>query len=185
LKISLLFSLFSGNLWSVYGAQAFPFASFTCRPAFASGTATRRGHWAGETLVIDVTNFSPKTDVFGSREDLHLVERWARTGPRTLAYEALIEDPTVWTRPWTIKQEFARQSDEENRIYYEPRCIEGNFSLPGLLGGACESRPSRRGRDLRSSTSNLTRRRSHSVASPDCAPLGFAPRSQSSTGEVH
>jgi hypothetical protein len=94
-----------------------------------------RGHWEGDTLVVDVTNFSPKTDVFGSRENLHLVERWTRTGPRTLAYEALIEDPTVWTRPWTIKQEFARQSDEENRIYYEPRCIEGNFGLPGLLHG--------------------------------------------------
>jgi hypothetical protein len=94
-----------------------------------------RAHWEGETLVVDVTNFSPKTDVLGSRENLHLVERWTRSGPRTLAYEVLIEDPTVWTRAWTIKQEFALQSDEENRIYYEPRCIEGNFGLPGLLHG--------------------------------------------------
>jgi hypothetical protein len=94
-----------------------------------------RGHWEGNTLVVDVTNFTPKTDIFGSRENLHLVERWTRTGPKTLAYEALIEDPTAWTRPWTIKQEFARQSDEENRIYYEPRCIEGNFGLPGSMGG--------------------------------------------------
>jgi hypothetical protein len=94
-----------------------------------------RGHWEGDTLVIDVTNFSPKTDVFGARENLHLVERWTRAGPNTLAYEALIEDPTVWTRPWTIKQDFTRQSDAENRIYYEPRCIEGNFGLPGLLHG--------------------------------------------------
>jgi len=94
-----------------------------------------RGHWEGDTLVIDVTNFSPKTDVFGSRENLHLIERWTRSGPKTLAYEALIEDTTAWTRPWTIKQEFARQSDEENRIYYEPRCIEGNYGLPGLLHG--------------------------------------------------
>jgi len=54
-----------------------------------------RGHWEGNTLVVDVTNFSPKTDVFGSRENLHLVERFTRTGPKTLAYEALIEDPTV------------------------------------------------------------------------------------------
>jgi hypothetical protein len=92
-----------------------------------------RGHWEGDTLVVDVTNFSPKTDVFGARENLHLVERWTRTGPNTLAYEALIEDPTVWVRPWTIKQEFARQSDEENRIYYEPRCIEGNFGHPAVL----------------------------------------------------
>jgi hypothetical protein len=94
-----------------------------------------RGHWEGDTLVIDVTNFSPKTDVFGSREDLHLVERFSRTGPKTLDYEAMIEDPTVWTRAWTIKQEFTKQSDEENRIYHEPRCIEGNYGLPGLLHG--------------------------------------------------
>ena len=94
-----------------------------------------RGHWEGDTLVVDVTNFSPKTDVFGSRENLHLVERWTRTGPMTLAYEVTIEDPTVWARPWTVKQEFSRQSDEENRIYTEPRCIEGNQGLPGLLHG--------------------------------------------------
>jgi hypothetical protein len=94
-----------------------------------------RGHWEGNTLVIDVTNFSPKTDVFGSRENLHLVERWTRTGPRTLAYEVTIEDPTVWTRPWTVRQDFGRQSDEEDRIYSEPRCLEGNYGLPGLLHG--------------------------------------------------
>jgi hypothetical protein len=94
-----------------------------------------RGHWEGDTLLIDVTNFSPKTDVFGSRENLHLVERFTRTGPKTLAYEAMIEDPTVWTKAWTVKQVFTRQSDEENRIYYEPRCIEGNYGLPGLLHG--------------------------------------------------
>jgi len=94
-----------------------------------------RGHWEGDTLVVDVTNFSPKTDVFGSRENLHLVERWTRTGPRTLAYEVTIEDPMVWTRPWTVKQEFGRQSDQENRLYPEPRCIEGNLGLPGLLHG--------------------------------------------------
>jgi hypothetical protein len=94
-----------------------------------------RGHWEGKTLVVDVTNFSPKTDVLGSRENLHLVERWTRTGPMTLAYEVTIEDPTVWTTPWTVKQEFSRQSDEENRLYTEPRCIEGNEGLPGLLHG--------------------------------------------------
>ena len=94
-----------------------------------------RGHWDGNTLVVDVTNFSPKTDFQGSRENLHLVERWTRTGPSTLEYVVTIEDPTVWTRPWTVKQEFTKQSDEQNRIYYEPRCIEGNYALPGLLHG--------------------------------------------------
>jgi hypothetical protein len=92
-----------------------------------------RGHWEGNTLVIDVTNFSPKTDFRGSRENLHLIERWTPTGPNTLAYEVTIEDPTVWTRPWTVKQEFTRQSDQENRIYYEPRCLEGNYALPAIL----------------------------------------------------
>jgi hypothetical protein len=94
-----------------------------------------RGHWEGNTLVIDVTNFGPKTDFLGSRENLHLVERWTRTGPKTLEYVVTIEDPTVWTRPWTVKQEFTKQSEAENRIYYEPRCIEGNYGLPGLLSG--------------------------------------------------
>jgi hypothetical protein len=94
-----------------------------------------RGRFEGDTLVVDVTNFSPKTDFQGARESLHLVERWTRTGPSTLEYIVTIEDPTVWTRPWTVKQEFTRQSDEENRIYYEPRCIEGNYALPGLLHG--------------------------------------------------
>jgi hypothetical protein len=92
-----------------------------------------RGHWDGNTLVIDVTNFSPKTDFQGARENLHLVERWTRTGPDSLAYEVTIEDPTVWTRPWTVKQEFIRQSERENRIYYEPRCIEGNYAFPSMM----------------------------------------------------
>jgi hypothetical protein len=94
-----------------------------------------RGHWEGNTLVIDVTNFSSKTDFQGSRENLHVIERWTRTGPDTLEYAVTVEDPTVWTRPWTAKQDFIRQNDQENRIYTEPRCIEGNFGLPGLLHG--------------------------------------------------
>ena len=90
-----------------------------------------RGHWEGNTLVIDVTNFSAKTDFQGSRDNLHLVERWTRTGPNTLEYEVTIEDPTVWVQPWTVKEEFTRQSDQNNRLYTEPRCIEGNYGLPG------------------------------------------------------
>jgi hypothetical protein len=95
-----------------------------------------RGHWEGNTLVIDVTNFSSKTDYRGSRENLHLVERWTRSGPTTLEYVVTIEDPTVWTRPWTVKQEFTKQSDQENRIYYEPRCVEGNFGFPAMMKAA-------------------------------------------------
>jgi hypothetical protein len=92
-----------------------------------------RGRWEGNTLVIDVTNFSSKTDVQGARENLHLVERWTRTGPSTLEYVATLEDPTIWTRPWTVKQEFTRQSEEQNRVYYEPRCVEGNYAHPSMM----------------------------------------------------
>ncbi len=95
-----------------------------------------RGHWEGNTLVIDVTNFSVKTDYRGSRENLHLIESWTRTGPATLEYVVTIEDPTVWTKAWTVKQEFARQSEEENRVYYEPRCVEGNFGFPAMMKAA-------------------------------------------------
>ena len=86
--------------------------------------------------VIDVANFSPKTDFQGSRENLHLVERWTRTGPTSLEYVVTLDDPAVWTRSWTVAQEFTKQSDEENRLYYQPRCIEGNYALPGLSRGA-------------------------------------------------
>ena len=95
-----------------------------------------RGHWEGDTLVVDVTNFSSKRDFRGSRENLHLIERWTRTGPDTLDYEVTIEDPTVWVRQWTVRQEFRKQSDQQNRIYYEPRCYEGNYGFPALLLGA-------------------------------------------------
>jgi len=94
-----------------------------------------RGRWEGETLVVDVTNFSPKSDFMGSRENRHLVERWTRTGPNTLEYVVTIEDPSTWTKPWTVKQEYSMQSNEANRIYYEPRCHEGNFGMPALLAG--------------------------------------------------
>ena len=95
-----------------------------------------RGHWEGNTLVIDVTNFSPKVDFRGSRENLHVIERWTRTSPTELEYELTIDDPTVWVRPWTVKREYTRQSEQENRIYYEPRCIEGNHAFPGMMRGA-------------------------------------------------
>ena len=94
-----------------------------------------RGRWEGETLVIETTNFSPKFLFRGSGENRRLVERYTRIDEDTLEYEATIEDSTVWTGPWTIRQELKRQSDEQNRIYYEPRCHEGNYGLPALLIG--------------------------------------------------
>jgi len=95
-----------------------------------------RGHWEGNTLVVDVTNFSPKSDYRGSRENLHLIERWTRTTPTTIEYIVTIEDPTVWTRPWAVTQEFTKQDEKANRIYYEPRCVEGNIGYPAVLKAA-------------------------------------------------
>ena len=94
-----------------------------------------RGRWEGETLVIETTNFSPKFNFRGAGENRRIVERYTRMDEETLAYEMTIEDSTVWAAPWTVRQELKRQSDTQNRIYYEPRCHEGNYGLPALLVG--------------------------------------------------
>jgi len=95
-----------------------------------------RGRWEGRTLVVDVTNFSPKAYFQGSQENLHLVERWTRLDANTIEYAVTMEDPSTWTRPWTVKQDYSKQSDETNRIYKEPRCHEGNYGMVALLEGA-------------------------------------------------
>src|SRR5207249_1595249 len=86
-----------------------------------------RGRWEGNTLVVDVTNFSPKSDFQGARENLHLVERWVRLDADTIEYAVTIDDPTTWTRSWTVKQELKKQSDAAIRFYYAPRCHEGTY----------------------------------------------------------
>ena len=95
-----------------------------------------RGRWDGETLVIETTNFSPKFPFRGSTVNRTLVERYTVVDADTLDYEVTIEDPTVWTAPWTVRQELKRQSDQQNRIYYEPRCHEGNYGLAAMFIGA-------------------------------------------------
>ena len=95
-----------------------------------------RGRWEGDTLVIETTSFSPKFPFRGSGANLKLVERYTRVDAETLEYEVTIEDPTVWVAPWTVRQALKRQSDEQNRIYYEPRCHEGNYGLGAMFIGA-------------------------------------------------
>ena len=95
-----------------------------------------RGRWEGQTLVVDVTNFEPYLDFQNSRENLHLVERLTRRDAKTLEYSVTIGDPTTWTGAWTVKQELVRQDSQLNRVYYEPRCHEGNLGMAGLLAGA-------------------------------------------------
>jgi len=92
-----------------------------------------RGRWDGDTLLVDTINFLPQVSVRGSDENLHLVERFTRTGAGTIEYQITMDDPTVWTTPWTARFPMNRVND---RIY-EYACHEGNFrSVQGILLGA-------------------------------------------------
>jgi len=91
-----------------------------------------RGHWEGNTLVVDTTNFTPKTDFRGSRENLHLVERLTRADANRLSYEVTIDDPTTFTRSWTISVPWVKQNEQENRVF-EPTCHVGNYGLLGMM----------------------------------------------------
>jgi hypothetical protein len=82
-----------------------------------------RGRWEGDTLVIDVVNFSTKTSLRGSDENLHLVERFTPVDADTIDYQFTADDPTVWTRPWTAMLPLRRT----NQPIYEFACHEGNF----------------------------------------------------------
>jgi len=95
-----------------------------------------RGSWQGNTLVVETTNFSQKFPFRGSSTNLKLTERYSRIDAETLSYEVTVEDRTVWTAPWTVRQELKRQNEQQNRIYYEPRCHEGNYGLAAMFIGA-------------------------------------------------
>ena len=90
-----------------------------------------RGHWEGDTLVIETTNFSSKSSFQGSTRNLHLVERFKRVGANTLNYEFTVSDPTVWTRPWTVMIPLKGTDDK----IYEYACHEGNSGMEGILSG--------------------------------------------------
>jgi hypothetical protein len=90
------------------------------------------GHWEGNTLVVDTTNYSPKSNFRGANEKLHIVERFTRVGPDTINYEVKVEDPTVWTRSWIAMIPLRRSTD----LIYEYACHEGNDGLAGILAGA-------------------------------------------------
>ena len=91
-----------------------------------------RGHWEGNTLVVDTTNFKRETSLPNSSANTHLVERFTRTDANTLQYEFTVDDPTVWTRPWTAVVPM-RKSDDP---IYEYACHEGNYAMASILAGA-------------------------------------------------
>jgi hypothetical protein len=93
-----------------------------------------RGHWEGDTLVVEVTNFSDKTDFRGSRETLRLVERFSRVGADAINYTVTIDDPSTFTKPWTIG--VPMKSDKEQAEIFEYACHEGNYAMRNILSGA-------------------------------------------------
>jgi hypothetical protein len=94
-----------------------------------------RGRWEGDTLVVDTTNFTAQTNYQGSRDTLHLVERFTRVAPDMIQYRVTIDDAATFTRPWTIEVPYSKASEKENKIF-EAACHEGNYALTGILAGA-------------------------------------------------
>ncbi len=105
-----------------------------------------RGRWEGNTLVVDVTNFSPKSEFQGAHENLHLVERWTRLDADTIEYLVTIEDPTIWTRPWTVKQELKKQSDGRESDLLRAAVPRGEFRTAGITARRASRRARVRGR---------------------------------------
>jgi hypothetical protein len=90
------------------------------------------GHWDGDTLVVDTTNFMDKTSFYGSDRNMHVVERFHRLDAETILYQFDVDDPTAFTKPW--KGELTMTS--ASGPIYEYACHEGNYALPGVLKGA-------------------------------------------------
>jgi hypothetical protein len=90
------------------------------------------GHWEGQTLVVDTTNFTNLTAYRGSSETLHLVERFTRTADDTMIYQFTVEDPATWARPWTAEVPWTKTKGP----VYEYACHEGNTMISTILRGA-------------------------------------------------
>jgi hypothetical protein len=96
-----------------------------------------RGHWEGETLVVDSVNFRDQGTgtlllPVPLDENLHVVERFTLLDDKTLLYQYTVDDPTIFTRPWSGQLYMTRSEDQ----IYEYACHEGNYAMPAILGGA-------------------------------------------------
>jgi hypothetical protein len=90
------------------------------------------GHWESDTLVVETTNIPQRQNFMGAWEKLKVTERFTRTAKDRVRYSFSVEDPTVWEKPWGGEYEFAPLGG----VIYEYACHEGNYALPGILGGA-------------------------------------------------
>jgi hypothetical protein len=95
-------------------------------------TGSYRGHWEGETLVVESTNFNGKNPFQGSSENLRLVERFTRIDENTIRYQFTVDDPTTWTKPWSAEVAWAKTVGP----LFEHACHEGNYGLGNILAGA-------------------------------------------------
>jgi hypothetical protein len=97
------------------------------------------GHWEDNTLVVDTTNFNPHIRFRGSSENLHVIERFQRVDAGTILYRATIDDPTTFTKQFTLEYPFLSTPGP----VYEYACHEGNYAMQDILGGArkMESEP--------------------------------------------
>ena len=90
------------------------------------------GHWEGDTLVVETTNFREHTGLYGGDENLHLVERFSLLDSGDLLYNFTVTDPTAWTAPWSGEYVWKRK----NERVYEYACHEGNYAMGNTLRGA-------------------------------------------------
>jgi hypothetical protein len=90
------------------------------------------GRWEGDTLVVDTTNFNDQIRFHGTLDNLHVIERFTRTAEDTIQYKVTIDDPTTFTRNWTLEYPFVAAPGP----IYEYACHEGNYAMSDILGGA-------------------------------------------------
>jgi hypothetical protein len=94
-----------------------------------------RGHWDGNTLVVETTNFKDQTAYRGASGDtLRLVERFKPVGPHAVEWSVTVEDPSTWARPWTFAMNLTKKDASQRPFEYA--CHEGNYGLRNILSGA-------------------------------------------------
>jgi len=101
-------------------------------PQMRQWSGSPRGHWDGDTLVIETTNFNGKNPFQNASENMRLTERFTRIDEGTLRYQFTVDDPSTWAKPWTAEVPWARSKPP----IFEHACHEGNYGLRNILAGA-------------------------------------------------